>query len=163
MSIYTIENSSDTIVVNGELSNYANTTFGETSSFEFYIYEDSSDYGDIYGSVYGYGLSAKKRYQILKDYLNYAGYSVADRTEGSVYFNEQADFSRAPIDTLLVSIRPGNGVEEGRGIWGVITGGSDSTEVFGAQARIDLDVFVLAEFDDYDTEQAVRDEFEHTL
>lgn len=165
---YTLENADDTIVVNGELSNYPNTTFGETSTFEFYIRDvggGDSGYGIDYGSEYGNHLyrSAEERYQTLKDYLNYAGYSVAERTQRGVYFNEQSGFDRAPIDTLLISIQPHSDIEEIRGIWGVIMGGSDSTEVFGAQARIDLEVFVLAECDDYATEQDVRDAFEYQL
>lgn len=165
---YTLENESDTIIVEGELSNYPNTTFGEESSFEFYIREseiDSRGYGLDYGSSYG-GLehrTASERYQTLKQYLKYAGYSVAERTQRGVYFNEQSGFDRAPIDTLLISVQPHEDIEEIRGIWGVIMGGSDSTEVFGAQARIDLEVFVLAEYDDYDSEQDVRDAFEYQL
>jgi len=147
---FTIENSDDTVVVNGELSNYPNTTFGETSSFEFYI----KDHTDL--------SSASDRYQTLKSYLNYAGYATAERTEKSVYFWEDG-FGRSPINTLLVSIQPDSDIEEARGIWGVITGGSDSTEVFGAQARIGLEVFVLAEYDDYATEQDVRNAFEYQI
>lgn len=150
MSTFTIENSSDTVVVNGSLGDYPNTTFGETSSFEFYIRGEA-------------GLApASERYRTLKDYLNYAGYAVAERTEAGVYFREDG-YSRSPINTLLVSIQPHADIEEARGVWGIITGGSDSTEVFGAQARIDMDVFVLAEYDDYATETDVRNAFESTL
>ncbi len=147
---FTIENSDHSIQANGELSNYPDTTFGETASFEFYLRDET-------------GLApASERYQTLKSYLNYAGYATAERTEKSVYFWEDG-FSQSPINTLLVSIQPDSDIEEARGVWGIITGGSDSTEVFGAQARIGLEVFVLAEYDDYATEQDVRDAFEYQI
>jgi len=85
------------------------------------------------------------------------------RTMGSAYFTEPFDFSNSSVSTLLVPIWPHQDIQEARGVWGIITGGDDSTEIFGAIARIDLSVFVLAEYSDYSTESDVRTEFESTI
>lgn len=163
---------SDPVVAEGELSNYPNTTIGEEVTFEFYIRESEIDdygtaaYGDVYGTVYSDELTyqtAEERYNRLKEYLRYAGYANVSRTIGSAYFTEPFDLTNATVDSLLVPIYPHTDIQEARGVWGVITGGSDSTEVFGALARVDLTVFVLAEYDDYDSETAVRNEFETSI
>lgn len=170
------------IIVEGELSNFANTTIGEEVSFEFYIRESEVDtrpstaatYGGSQGATYGgsngftYDRSlkyktAQERYNRLKDYLNYAGYATTSRTLGSAYYTEPFDFANTSVDSLLVPIRPHGDINQARGVWGVITGGDDSTEIFGAIARIDLTVFVLAEYEDYTSENEVRAEFEATL
>lgn len=122
--------------VNGELSTYPDVTIGEETSFEFYIKEDNS-----------LSQSADDRYNELKELLKYAGYATTSQTLGSAYYTEPADYDRADVDTLLVYIRPGSGVDEARGVWGVVTGGSDDTEIFGAIARVNMTVFVLGEYD----------------
>jgi len=169
------------IICDGELSDYADSTYGSEVTFEFYIRETGIDddttgatYGNSTGATYGgetgftYGTaleyqSASERYNRLKDYLNYAGYVSTGNTIGSVYFNETADFTNTSVNSLVVPIRPHRDIDQAPGVWGVITGGSDSTEIFGAVARVDLSVFVLAEYSEYDTEQDVRNEFEVNL
>lgn len=171
------------LVVDGDLSgSYADTQYGNEVTFEFYIRGDiegdsgtGATYGESTGATYGeetgftYGSdgleyqTAQERYNRLKDYLNYADYGAVGGTMGSVFFNETTDFANSPVDTLVIPIRPHQDIDQAPGVWGFITGGDDTTEIFGAIARVDLTVFVLAEYGEYATEQDVRDEFEVSI
>ena len=178
---YYLENESDTIVLDGETTDYPNITFGETNDFSFYLKGDvGHDQADatggtasgatgltasgvLGGTASGGGLdlvTAKERYDRLKEYGKYAGYATTSTTLGSVYFTESADFERSDVDGLVVKIRPGNDVAQARGIWGVIESLNDTTEIFGSIARIDMSVFVLAQADEYENETQVRNAFE---
>ncbi len=152
----------DPVILEGHTGDYPNTTVGESYTFEFYIQDDiSSDDNFTVGDLTY--TTAVDRYDRLKEYLRYAGYATTSRTLGSAYFTEPLDFTEADVDTLLVPIWPHDDIDQARGVWGVITGGDDSTEIFGALARISVDVFVLAEYSDYATETDVRNEFEATI
>jgi len=59
-----------------------------------------------------------------------------------------------------MAVVPGNDVTEARGVWGVIESIDDTTEIFGAVARITVELFVVAEFDEYGSEEQVRNAFE---
>jgi len=169
------------IIVDGETSDYADTTYGSSITFDFYIQQGSLTYDDFAtGATYGgetggtygeetgftYGsdvpevVTAKDRYNRLKDYLNYAGYAETGQTIGSVYFEEKTDFANSPVDTLVIPIYPFPDIDEAPGVWGVIEAGDDTTEIFGSIARVSVDVFVLAEYSEFDTEAEVRNEFE---
>jgi len=81
-------------------------------------------------------------------------------TLGGTFFSENPDFSRASIDGILTTIRPGTYVSPPLIVWGVIESIEDNTEIFGAFAQVNIDVFVLAEYSEYDSESAVRSAFE---
>jgi hypothetical protein len=139
--------------LNGETSTFPNVTIGEDTTFSFYIKQSSG-----YPEPQGVG-DAEERYNQVVEWGKYAGYATVNRTLSSVYFKEN-DYPDADIDSLLVSIEPGDGVNQARGVWGIITGIDDSTEIFGAVARVDVSVTVLGQYDDYDDEAAVRAELE---
>lgn len=169
------------VVAEGHLGTYTDLSYGNEVTFELYFNDDIEDestgatYGEETGGTYGGSLgftygsnsleyqTAPERYNRLKDYLNYAGYVETSQTIGSVFFNETTDFENTPVDTLVVPIRPHRDIDQASGLWGVITGGDDTTEIFGSFARIDLTVFVLAQYDEFDTEQEVRDVFESQI
>jgi len=206
---YTLQNGTDYIVVNGDLSDYPDITLSESNTFEFYLKEDGlsvdlegggsaggnysgkqGGWGDNWGTDWGStdgatsitsagtyagtaagmtyaGLgktvsdTAQDAYNRLKEYQKYAGYASTQATLGASSFSENPDvFDRAPIDGIVIAIVPGDDVIEARGVWGIIESIDDTTEIFGAVARISVDLFVLAEFDEYGSEQQVRDAFE---
>jgi len=185
---YTLQNDNDYIVVNGDTSDYPDITLSETNTFEFYIKEDGLSVdlegggsaggtyaGTAAGGTYagtaagmtyaGLGKTvsdtAQEAYNRLKEYQKYAGYASTQATLGASSFSENPDvFDRAPIDGIVMAIVPGDDVTEARGVWGVIESINDTTEIFGAVARISVDLFVLAEFDEYGSEEQVRDAFE---
>jgi len=185
---YTLQNDNDYIVVNGDLSDYPDITLSETNTFEFYLKEDGLSVdlegggsaggtyaGTAAGGTWGgtaagmtcAGLgktvsdTAQDAYNRLKEYQKYAGYASTQATLGASSFSENPDvFERAPIDGIVIAIVPGDDVTEARGVWGVIESIEDTTEIFGAVARISVDLFVLAEFDEYGSEEQVRNAFE---
>jgi len=176
------ENERDFIVFNGELSTYPDITFGETNTFEFYIKSgvDNTErstgatYSGVTGGTYSgvtgatYSTANTKDtydtpeqiYQQVKEYEQYAGYATSEQTLEGTYFSENPDFSRANIDGIVTSIRPGDDVDQARGVWGIIESITDDTQIFGAIARISIDVFVLSRIDEYNDEAAVRTAFE---
>ncbi len=158
-----IGDTSDPVIVEGHTDSFPNTTFGEEVTFSFYIRNKEITQDDNFDPANLTYTTGADRYNRLKDYLNYAGYSTTSQTMGSVYFTEPFDFTNSPVSTLLVPIWPHQDIDQARGVWGIITGGDDTTEIFGSIARIDLDVFVLAEYSDYSTESDVRNEFEATI
>jgi hypothetical protein len=182
---YTLQNANDYIVVNGETSTYPDITLSDTTTFDFYLKEDGLSVdlkgggsagataggpaGGTAGGPAGFtaaGLgktvsdTAQDSYNRLKEYQKYAGYSSQGSTFGGSYVSENPEeFDRAPIDGLIIAVVPGDGVDQARGVWGVITGIEDDTEIYGAVARISVDLFVLAEFDEYGNEENVREAF----
>jgi hypothetical protein len=176
------ENERDFIPFNGELSNYPDITFGESNTFELYLKSGlESDFGDSGGTLSGstgFTLSGttgatlsstndkqafetpEQAYQQVKEYEKYAGYASTEATLGGTFFSENPDFSRASIDGIVTSIRPGADVAQAKGVWGVIESIEDNTEIFGAFAQVDIDLFVVAAYDEYDSEAAVRSAFE---
>jgi len=178
-----LENATDLIVVNGDLSTYPEVTFGETNTFEFYIKKPiennqqvttlggtySGTTGGTYSGTTGITLATSKTeydtasgaYNRLKDYQRYAGFASTTQTLGGASFSESPDaFDRSPVDGIVMSIRPGDDVDEARGVWGIIENITDDTEIFGAVARISIDLFVVAELAEYDNEADVRTAFE---
>jgi hypothetical protein len=184
---YTLQNDNDYIVVNGDLSDYPDITLSDTNTFEFYLKEDGlsvdlegggsaggtyagtaagGTYGGNAGLTYaGLGKTvsdtAATAYNRLKEYQKYAGYATTGATQGASYFSENPDvFDRAPIDGIVIAVVPGDDVDEARGVWGIIESIDDTTEIFGAVARITVDLFVVAEFNEYGSEEQVRNAFE---
>jgi len=185
---YTLQNDNDYIVVNGDLSDYPDITLSETNTFEFYLKQDGLSVdlegggsaggtyaGTAAGGTYagtaasmtyaGLGKTvsdtAQDAYNRLKEYQKYAGYASTQATLGASSFSENPDvFDRAPIDGIVIAIVPGDDVSEARGVWGVIESIDDTTEIQEVQARLTVDLFVLAEFDEYGSEEQVRNAFE---
>jgi hypothetical protein len=157
---YYLENSSDLIVVNGDRATYPDIAQSATNTFEFFIKEPIQNARTSTKTVYD---TASTTYNRLKEYEEFAGYAATGRTLEETTFSESKDFSGAPVNGLVISVQPGDGVDEARGVWGAIESIDDTTEVFGAVARISLDLFVLAEYDDYATESDVRNALEADL
>jgi len=180
---YTLENETDKIVVDGELSSYPDVTVGDTTSFDFFIRGEvetqpfnatGGTYGGAAGVTYGgptgatvpnvvvdfFSSGAAERYRRLKEYQRYAGKVATGGTLESAYYRETATFDEASINGLVVRITPGEGVAEAQGVWGVIESISDGTELFNGVARVSMEVFVLARASDYESIRDVRRAFE---
>lgn len=142
---YTVETETESLTLPGELTTYPDNTVGEDTTFEFYIKGGPSD---------------EATYQAFKELQKYAAFSTVEKTIESVSFTEPSDFDRADnVNSLLVQVTPGSSVTEAGGVWGIVTNVTDSTQTFGAIARIELTVTVLADADEYDAHAAVKQAF----
>lgn len=134
------------ITFNGDESDYPDITIGEENSFQFYIQNTAG------------GQTASTRYNQVKEFEKYAGYAEVSKTLTGAYYSEPKTFQFAPITSLLVSIEPQN-VDKAKSVWGILQTIDDNTEIFNAVARVDLSVFVLAEYDDFADRNAVEAEY----
>jgi hypothetical protein len=137
---YTINTRTQSATADGELSDYANVTTGEEVTFELF-FEQANDY------------------DLLKELQKYSQYTTIEQTLGSVFYTVTSSMDNATVDSPVVQVSPGGGVAEAKGVWGVVTNVSDDTEIFGALARVDLTVGVLALGDEYDNHNSVINEF----
>lgn len=167
------------IIANGKLGPYANLTRGETVTFEFYFRDNAGAsinlrgayggseggaYGGSEGGFYGTGVSIQvdgvTSYESLREYTEYTnGIKTEMDIDGEPTFRERTP-SRDPVDTHLVSIVPESGVEKHPSLWGVITGGDDPTRLVNANARLDIEVYILGDFADYDSIETVQNTLE---
>lgn len=98
--------------------------------------------------------NARGRYQQVRDRLRYANDDavVTDTTmDGTPWFRESHGH-----ETLLVKAAPGRDLGTYPGFWGVIVGGGDQTVDPRIVARVEVEVFVLAPLETYDTPADVR-------
>jgi hypothetical protein len=154
---YYLENGSDLIVVNGNRGTYADVSLSDTITFEFFVKEPIDNNRTSNKTVYD---TPSTVYNRLKEYEDFAGYFTTNQTLEDTSFTETKDFSSDDVSGLVISVQPGDDVEQARGVWGLINSFDDSTEIFGAVAVLSLEIYVLGEFDDYADETALRDALE---
>jgi hypothetical protein len=171
---YTIRGEDQTLTMEGELSTYSSINYGAENTFEFYLQDDiqiadsDTDYTSYafqYPSSYPGGgslLGASDRYQYIKEYQKYAGYTEVSRTLGDVFYHTNSDFSRSDVDSMVVKITPSNDIESARGVWGVISNIEDETRRPNWY-RINITVQILADAVEFDTHSAVETEFKSNL
>ena len=95
------------------------------------------------------------RYQTLRDLMEKAGaVATGTNSEGLPWYIEQHTG-----DSLLLEITPGPDSTAAKGVWGVLTGGSDETSHPQSLCRLNLTVFILANQSDYATASDVEDQF----
>lgn len=106
--------------------------------------------------------SADDEFQTLREYARYSNESTTNTgtdIRGKPWYHESihpaADFTSA-----LVRVEPGVDVGDLRDWWCLITDASIQTNVVGSDPRITLELYVLAEGDDYNDREFVEDEFE---
>lgn len=139
---------------------------GETQTLTLWLRGiDSGAYGESYSDTdYGGSVGSYEfRFDTLADYLEYDTentlyYGTTD--EGEPWFREDVpDFH--PVDTYLVEVSHGADIETERNAWVLITGGENVTpSSVGGVRSVELDLFVLAERDEYEERAAVREAFE---
>lgn len=95
------------------------------------------------------------RYNQIRDRVeSTGGGSVTTGTseDGTPYFRENHG-----DETLLVRVEPGRDMRDTRGVWAVVVGGEDLSSTPGTWRRYAVDVYVLAQLNEYDTAAAVRE------
>lgn len=98
------------------------------------------------------------RYNQVRDRIMYAN---RDSVHTDTAFDSTPWYTeRHRNETLLVRCEPGRDLDEVRPVWGIIRGGDDDTHFPGSGAALRVDVFVLADLDEYDTRREVRNRFE---
>lgn len=96
------------------------------------------------------------RYERLMAYQDYAGAYAAGADPNRIpWFREQHSH-----ESLLVALRPADDDPTGRGQWALIGAIDDSTEVPQKRCIVDVDLFYLAELDEYNSADAVRNALE---
>lgn len=99
----------------------------------------------------------EQRYNQLRDRIEYADetVTVGQTIDGTPWFSETHDREK-----LLVKVIPGKDLYQVRGVWGVIVGGTDETDFPHTAASMEIELYVLARLNDYDTAGALRDDLE---
>jgi hypothetical protein len=64
----------------------------------------------------------------------------------------------ATVDSLVVAVEPGPGLEATRGFWGVVQGGDDQTRYVRDMAVLQLEFTVLAERHEYLTKNDIQND-----
>lgn len=102
----------------------------------------------------------ESRHDNLLEYIEYANgppVKTGISYHGVPYYREDVP-NRASIDTFVVDVVPGSGVDLD-GFWGVVTGGEDTRSTSGVVRRLRLDAFILAKYSEYDSKSDVQAEF----
>ena len=155
------------IVADGFEGSTPELTRGEVTTFDLGFWSHADVGGGVYGeSLYGEGIyggtTFAGRYRALREYLEFATPKhVRTGSEGNVWYRERVP-EAAPIDSFVVDIDPGEDVIDFDGIWGVVVGGSDPSRPVSKDAglrRLSLDVYVLAELNEYEDREDVEDAF----
>jgi len=154
---YYLENASDLIVVNGDRGTYADISLADTITFDFFVKASIDNNRTSNKTVYD---TPSGVYNRLKEYEDFAGFFTTNQTLEDTSFSETKDFGGAAVGGLVISVQPGDDIHKARSIWGLIDSINDRTELFGAVARLSVDVYVLAEYDDYADETALRNALE---
>lgn len=121
------------------------------------------DHGGTFGGDHGgtFGVDDDQgthmdRYREARQFLDYAGSAtVKQAMNGKPHYVERLP-ADAPVDSLVVAVEPGPGLEATNGFWGVVMGGDDSTRFVRDMAALQIDFKVLAERDDYLTRSDIE-------
>ena len=118
-------------------------------------------YGDSYGSSYGAGdyipnyEAVHEYFRVLTDGLFHFG--ITD--EGEPWYREDVPDWHG-VDSYLVAVEFGSDIGLFRDSWALVIGGVDGSHSLPAVRQLSVDLFLLADLDDYDDKAAVRDAFE---
>lgn len=163
------------IIANGSEGDMPEYTRGESVSLTFTFWGDGDgDIGSVGGTFGGpagmtfggdgtggtFGESALadhlERYEAARQYLDFAGAgSVNTSINGVPHFTERLPQS-APVESIVIPVKPGDANTATKGFWGFLKGGDDPTRYAGDVARLQMDFVVLAELDEYDTRADIR-------
>jgi len=171
---YTITGETATITTGGELSTYSSINYGGENTFEFFLQDeitidlsetDYTSYPFQYPASYP-GTSEitdlSGRYQRIKEYQKYAGYTEVSRTLGDIFYHTNADFSRSDVETMVVKVTPSEDIVDARGVWGVISNIEDETRRPNWY-RVNITVQILADAEEFINHREVRQAFKSNL
>lgn len=170
--------------VEGDLPDY---TRGEEITVEFLLWDSLLDrndgsatalsggtFGGAGGMTYGgagggtYGVneapeSFTDRYKDLREYGDYAGAAAhGSSANHTPWYREQLP-PGAPVDTIVVQVTPGPGIETANGFWGLILETTDNTALMENYARITFRFKMLAEASEYATHSDIENDLADTL
>jgi len=118
-------------------------------------------YGGSYGGVYGNSDIIRdyiERYKAVRSYAEYAGRAATNKMlDGTVRYVEHLP-SNSPISSIVIPIEPGLSLQEDAtdGLWVVLMGHEDQTEIIQNMAAIEFKATVLAKLSDYDSRSAIQ-------
>jgi hypothetical protein len=165
------------IVAQAKLGTYVELTRGEQVRMEFYFRDGvegsggtgathgtvaGSSYGTRAGATFGGGtfLVGVDAYEELRKYTEHTeGVSVRPDINGAPTFRERTP-AVDPVGTHLRLFNPGESADRHPALWGLITGGDDPNTVLGGSARLEVDVAILGDVEEYPTITAVRNALE---
>jgi hypothetical protein len=106
--------------------------------------------------------AGRSDYRALRQHLDYAGaVTTGASVTGVPWYREQLP-GRAAVTEQLVAVVPSRALRsrfEVRGVWGVIVDGSDETLPTVTARALDLELYVLAEYVEYDSRADAREAF----
>lgn len=123
-------------------------------------------YGGAGGGTYGVNRAPRDytdRYRELRSYGDYAGAAASGKSANHrPWYREQLP-PVADVDTLVVRITPGPGIESAPAFWCLLTDISDDTELYENYARVTFTVKMLAEAEEYATHSDIDADLGDTL
>lgn len=90
------------------------------------------------------------------DYADAAAYGTGINNQP--WFHNQLPASYGDVQSLVLAFEPNGDLKDRSvtGLWGIVTGGSDARNATLTNWQIELDVFVLAERDEYATHSDIE-------
>ncbi|QLH82456.1 hypothetical protein [Halosimplex pelagicum] len=101
--------------------------------------------------------AARQRFETARQLLEFAHTGARGRDDDGVPWYRERLPAAAPVDSQVVRLAPSVDVaaKSFRGVWAVVVGGQAANQTFSP--RLQLDLFVLADEDDYADRSAVED------
>lgn len=149
---------------------------GETHTVtgdETYTYAQTQGTGQINVTTGTLTLTGRTdAYELLAQYLDYAGAAVTGLSQSNVpWYVDQlpakaktsfAEGGHTAIRSLAMGFNPSSDIQDRNvdGFWGVVVGGADVRNAPLTNYQLEFEVFVLAEFDEYDSHGEMADNHE---
>lgn len=123
-------------------------------------------YGGAGGGTYGANtrpLSFEERYEKLRQFGDYAGAAAHGMSANNQpWYREQLP-PVAPVDSIVVRVTPGPGIDMAPGFWALLLDYTDDTDLKQNYARITFNMKMLAEASEYPSHDAIASELSDTL
>jgi len=123
-------------------------------------------YGGAGGGTYGVNRAPRDytdRYKSLREYGDYAGAAATGMSANHrPWYREQLP-PAAPVDSIVVRLSPGDGIETAPGFWCLLQDVTDDTALYENYARITFNAVMLAEASEYATHSDIESALADTL
>lgn len=120
-------------------------------------------YGGVLGGSHGQGappvVDAEERYEYAQELVRYSGrVTVSPVATGVPHFREQLPSGRERVESVVVPLRPAEGISEGEAVWVALTDGENATPSVGPEevAYFEFDVDVIARLSEYSTREELQ-------
>ncbi len=152
------------VAINGVRGQFPTLTRGETASFtlDFTGEVATRHYGEGGYSESGYNARDNvTRFDLVRDLQDWAGWVDTSTLQKRPAYRVQIP-GDAVVDSLVVRIQPSPDITGGRGAWGVVTAVTGETQL-AENGVLELEVYVLAEADEYSSHSAVVSAFSPSI